>query len=134
MQSEPSRPPETQGAPCLAVLRCGACGNPTYPASAYGCQFCGAEPERGTVEDLPARGTLRNYVTVHAPLVPGMPPPFVVGEVDFAPGIREEVLLDVASESELVPGMTVQGVIRRDAPCGDRYPLRFAPATGEVQR
>ena len=31
--------------------------------------YFGAEPERGTVEQMPARGTLRNYVTVHAPLV-----------------------------------------------------------------
>jgi uncharacterized OB-fold protein len=83
---------------------------------------------------MPARGTLRNYVTVHAPLVRDMPPPFVVGEVDFAEGIREEVLLDVVSEAELAPGMTVQGVIRADAPCGDRYPLRFVPASQEVQR
>ncbi|WP_035884817.1 Zn-ribbon domain-containing OB-fold protein [Cupriavidus metallidurans] len=134
MQTAESRSPETQAAPSLAVLRCGACGKPTYPASAYGCQYCGAEPERGTVEQMPARGTLRNYVTVHAPLVRDMPPPFVVGEVDFAEGIREEVLLDVASETELAPGMTVQGVIRADAPCGDRYPLHFVPASKEVQR
>ncbi|AOY94476.1 hypothetical protein BKK79_21245 [Cupriavidus sp. USMAA2-4] len=134
MQTAESRSPETQGAPSLAVLRCGACGKPTYPATAYGCQYCGADPERGTVEQMSTWGRLRNYVTVHAPLVRDMPPPFVVGEVEFAEGIREEVLLDVASEAELAPGMMVQGVLRTDAAGGDRYPLRFAPAGEEVQR
>ena len=134
MQTAESRSPETQGAPFLAVLRCGSCGKLTYPASAYGCQYCGAEPERGMVEQVPSLGTLRNYVTVHAPLVRDMPPPFVVGEVEFAEGMREEVLLDVTSESELAPGMTVMGVIRTDAACSDRYPLCFAPASQEVQQ
>jgi uncharacterized OB-fold protein len=86
------------------------------------------------VEQVPSLGTLRNYVTVHAPLVRDMPPPFVVGEVEFAEGMREEVLLDVTSESELAPGMTVMGVIRTDAACSDRYPLCFAPASQEVQQ
>ncbi|MCY1214649.1 hypothetical protein D9M68_602380 [compost metagenome] len=124
--------PDVHDLPFLAVLRCGRCQGMTFPALAYGCRHCGAEPKDGATEQIPARGTLRNYVTVHADLVRDVAVPFVVGEVDFGQGIREEVLLEVSGEAELVPGMTVRGILRTSAPGTERFPLRFVPVPEEV--
>ncbi|MNT99637.1 hypothetical protein D3C72_2425380 [compost metagenome] len=55
-----------------------------------------------------------------------------MGEVDFGQGIREEVLLEVSGEAELVPGMTVRGILRTSAPGTERFPLRFVPVPEEV--
>ncbi|MBZ5794658.1 hypothetical protein K8353_31525 [Burkholderia contaminans] len=118
-------------APSLAVLRCGSCHRATYPSSVYGCSYCGAEPERGSMEYIPACGTLRNFVTIYAPLVNAMPAPFVVGQVDFENGISEEVLIDVENEDELTFGMQLHGVLRNDEQ-NEHYPLRFVPVAQEA--
>lgn len=124
--------PDAHDLPRLAVLRCGHCRGMTLPASAYGCRHCGAEPKDGATEEIAARGTLRNYVTVYADLVRDVAAPFVVGEVEFGQDLCEEVLLQVADEAELVPGMIVRGVLRADAPGTGRFPLRFVPVREEV--
>ena len=126
MQVSDDHDPGADGVPTLDVLRCGLCHRLTYPSTAYGCRHCGAAPDSGITEAIPARGVLRNFVTVHADLVRDPKAPFVIGEVEFADGVIEEVLLEVDSETDLATGVTVSGVSRPNAPAGDRYPLRFA--------
>lgn len=50
---------------------------------------------------------LLNFVTVHAELVPGLAPPYVIGEVEICPGLVEEVRLTTADENALEIGMPV---------------------------
>lgn len=75
----------------LLFGRCGSCEALTFPANAYGCRVCGA-PDLQPV-DREATGTLIAAVTLHADLIPGLPAPQVVGDVELAPGIVEEVLI-----------------------------------------
>lgn len=120
---------EPDGTLSLRFLRCGRCAELTFPANSYGCAKCGAPADSGELVARPARGVLLEYVTVHAPLVKGMEPPFVVGDVALAPGVVEEVVLAVDDEAALAPGIEVVGLAWPDAD-GQRYECRFAPATG----
>jgi uncharacterized OB-fold protein len=96
------------------LAHCAGCGAFTFPANAYGCRQCGATPLEAVA--LPQTPVLRNFITVHGDVAPGLTPPFVVGEVELAPGVVEEALLAVNDESQLRPGMpldtlfTEQGV------------------------
>lgn len=94
-------------APILQIARCDRCQGYSYPPNVPGCRHCGAPPADlslvACVKPLP----LRNFVTVHAELVPGLRPPYVIGEVEIAPGLFEEVMLTVEDEAVLQVGMPV---------------------------
>lgn len=92
----------------LAVARCDACGGFSYPTDVPGCRVCGAEPSHLHAEACRTPLVLKNFVTIHAPLVQGLPLPSVIGEVELAPGLVEEARIDVESESALHPGMLVE--------------------------
>ncbi|MGO4391217.1 hypothetical protein AB4Z46_07660 [Variovorax sp. M-6] len=91
----------------LQAARCTRCGGHSFPAHVPGCRHCGAT--RGELEEVDCMGAvrLRNFVTVHAPLAPGLEVPCVIGEVALCPGVVEEVLLDVANEDRLTLGMAI---------------------------
>lgn len=110
------------GAPRLLLARCRACEALTFPANAYGCSRCGA-PDLETIE-REAAGTLVACVTLHADLIAGLPAPQVVGDVELAPGIIEEVLIGGA---EPTPGVTLTGYAH---PLEDgHFELRFRAAS-----
>jgi uncharacterized OB-fold protein len=111
------------GEPRLLFGRCGACELLTFPANAYGCSRCGAAVS--TPVEREAAGVLLAAVTLHADLVAGLPAPQVVGEVEIAPGIVEEVLIE-GGDGLLSPGMTMIGVAH---PLEDGlFDLRFRAA------
>lgn len=110
----------------LLFLQCGQCAELSFPAGAYGCRHCGAPADAGSVVRRPGQARLRRAVTVHQNLSPALAAPYVVGELELAPGIVEEAVLDVADEQGLVPGMALRAVAR-DAGEG-RYACRFVPA------
>lgn len=114
--------------PQLLLGHCQACGAWNYPAQSWGCRVCGAPAHALQARPAPGPAVLRNLVTVHAELVPGLPVPCVVGEVALAPGLVEEALLDVADESALVPGAVLEP--RHLGEAGGVSPWRFAPAAG----
>ena len=60
---------------------------------------------------------------MHAELAPGLPVPCVIGEVELAPGVVEEAVIDVASEDVLSPGGTLRAVHAANA----ALPWRFVP-------
>lgn len=94
-----------EGAPTLRAARCGRCGGHSFPAHVPGCRHCGAAPEALEAIDCMQAVALRNAVTVHAPLAPGLAVPCVIGEVELCPGVIEEVLIDVSDEAQLTLGM-----------------------------
>jgi uncharacterized OB-fold protein len=104
--------PSSAGISCtsISLLRCLICEQLTYPAAAYGCSRCGAARENGEEVLMPARGELLNWVTVFVDLVPGLKAPYVVGEVRIAPGVVEEVVIDVASEADLSVGQQMVAI------------------------
>lgn len=93
--------------PVLLFGRCRSCRALTFPANAYGCSACGADG-LDTVE-RPAEGTLKAVVTLKAAVLPGLAVPQVIGDVEIAPGITEEVLIE-GDEAGLAPGMVLTGV------------------------
>jgi uncharacterized OB-fold protein len=111
------------GSPRLLFGRCLACEALTFPANAYGCARCGSASLE--IVERPAAGTLVACVTLHADLIAGLPAPQVVGDVEIAPGIVEEVLIQ-GEQDTLVPGMTLAGVVH---PLEDgAFDLRFRVA------
>lgn len=118
-----SSTPETE---TLLLALCNACGAHSFPAQVPGCRVCGAAPS--LLQFVPAVQPLRllNFVTVHSELLPGLPVPCVVGEVQLAPGVVEEALID-ADEAGLSLGMAVQPVRRQD---GDVQRWVFRPVAG----
>lgn len=111
--------------PQLRLGHCQACGAWNYPAESWGCRVCGASAESLRSEPLPGSAILRNAVTVHAELSPGLPVPCVVGEIELAPGLIEEALLDVADESAVALGAVVEP--RHLGEAGGASPWRFVP-------
>lgn len=91
----------------LQVAQCHRCGGYSYPVESPGCRVCGAEAQALKPVDHPGPFKLRNFITIYAELVPGLKPPYVIGEVELCPGLREEVLLTVADESELELNMSL---------------------------
>jgi uncharacterized OB-fold protein len=106
----------------LLFGRCPRCAALTFPATAYGCSACGAAPL--AVEERDGEGVLQAVVTLHAAVMPGLPVPQAIGDVEIAPGIIEEVLLEGAGE-DYAPGMRV--VARAHALEDDFFDCRFAP-------
>ena len=107
----------------LLLGRCPACDAWNFPANSWGCRACGAPGETLRPQAAPAAPVLRNAVTLHAELAPGLPVPCVIGEVELAPGVIEEALIDVASEADLAPG----AVLRAVHTAGAALPWRFVP-------
>lgn len=117
--------PET---PALLLGHCQVCGAWNFPAESWGCRACGAGRNHLQAMPPPGPAILRNAVTVHAELSPGLPVPCIVGEVELAPGVIEEALLQVASEADVAPGMVLEPVHLGDA--GGISPWRFVPVQG----
>lgn len=114
----------------LQLAHCGACGGYSFPAQSYGCRVCGAAAERLSAVPCPMAPRLRNAVTVHAELIAGLPVPCVIGEVELAPGVVEEALIDAADESQLSLGMALQA--RAGVDEQGRVRWRFVPANREA--
>ena len=114
--------------PVLQLAHCTECGAWTFPADAHGCRRCGAAPERLRSEPCPGPPRLRNAITLHAALHPDLPAPCVIGEVELAPGVVEEAVIDVADEARVEPGMALEAVAEALPTGGWRW--RFVPQGG----
>ncbi|MFW8565595.1 Zn-ribbon domain-containing OB-fold protein [Orrella sp. 11846] len=95
----------------LKIAHCSKCKTYTLPANAYGCRACGAESNLLEAVDLPMSPKLVNFVTLHVALSPELDAPCVIGEIELAPGVIEEAVIDVADEVELKIGMTVSPLL-----------------------
>jgi uncharacterized OB-fold protein len=105
------------------LAHCRRCATYTFPSNAWGCRECGAD----TLDKVPMPQTpiLRNFITLHGDVVPGLAPPVVVGEVELAPGVVEEALIAVVDESQLKLDMPMQAI--GADPTDTQRGLRFRP-------
>lgn len=110
----------------LLLAHCRNCGAWTFPAEAWGCRVCGAPPDRLEARTPPQAPVLRQAVTVHAELAPGLPVPCLIGEVELAPGVIEEALIEAADGVDLAPGLPLRAV--PSAAAEGRSGWRFVPA------
>ncbi|GGW20853.1 DNA-binding protein [Streptomyces capoamus] len=69
----------------LLIQRCTACGTPRHPWLP-GCNACGS-PDWDTVE-ASGEGTVHSYVVLHHPPFPAFDPPYAVGLIELAEGVR----------------------------------------------
>ncbi|WP_426364927.1 bifunctional MaoC family dehydratase N-terminal/OB-fold nucleic acid binding domain-containing protein [Streptomyces sp. E-08] len=69
----------------LLIQRCGDCATPRFPWLP-GCADCGSR-EWDTVEASGA-GTVFSYVVMHHPSFPAFDPPYAVGLIELAEGVR----------------------------------------------
>ncbi len=115
--------------PVLKLAHCGACGTFSFPADIHACRRCGAPREQLEARPCPAAPRLRNAVTLHVALHPDLPTPCVIGEVELAPGVVEEALLDLPDESAAVLGIALQPLAQTLENGAVRW--RFAPQPQE---
>ncbi|MDM0025258.1 hypothetical protein [Variovorax saccharolyticus] len=116
----------------LQAARCTRCQGHSFPAQVPGCRHCGAPRDQLEAVDCRAAVALRNFVTVHAPLAPGLPVPSVIGEVELCPGVVEEVLIDVPGEAHLSLGMPLMPAWSDAVPGGAWVFRPSESAVGEV--
>jgi len=109
----------------LQLARCSRCGHHSFPSAIYSCSHCGAEAAALQAITPPNAPRLLNFVTVHAELAPGLPVPCVIGEVQLAPDLVEEALIEAVSEEALQSGMALQA---RAIESGATVSWRFVPA------
>ncbi|MER5385298.1 bifunctional MaoC family dehydratase N-terminal/OB-fold nucleic acid binding domain-containing protein [Streptomyces sp. NPDC002688] len=69
----------------LLIQRCTACGTLRFPWLP-GCGACGS-PDWDTVESC-GEGTVYSYVVMHHPPFPAFDPPYAVGLIELAEGVR----------------------------------------------
>jgi uncharacterized OB-fold protein len=87
---EPGRPPSLHG------RRCSACGYVFFPPHDFGCESCGALPERVESMALAGAGVLRSVAVVHRHGGSSIQAPFSVGEIalDDGPMVRAVLVGD----------------------------------------
>ncbi len=121
--------------PMLNGGYCRACGYVFFPPQNYGCESCGASPEKLEPKSLKGEGVLSSFATVNLHQGKGIEPPFTVGVIvlDDGPAIR--AVLTHKSGQGLKIGDRMRAVIvaaaddERGAPANE---LRFAKQ--ETQR
>ncbi|MET9547495.1 bifunctional MaoC family dehydratase N-terminal/OB-fold nucleic acid binding domain-containing protein [Streptomyces sp. NPDC006627] len=69
----------------LLIQRCVGCAEPRFPWLP-GCNACGS-PDWDTVE-ASGEGTVYSYVVMHHPPFPAFDPPYAVGLIELAEGVR----------------------------------------------
>ena len=94
----------------LLAVRCRECTATSFPATVHGCRRCGADTSALEAVELGGAGILKNFVTLHRDVMAGFPPPAIIGEVEIAPGVVEEVHLLETDEALLARGAIVQAV------------------------
>lgn len=69
---------------------CRACGYVFFPPQSYGCEVCGAGPEKLEPKSLRGEGVLSSFATVNLHQDKGIETPFTVGVIvlDDGPAIR----------------------------------------------
>jgi uncharacterized OB-fold protein len=123
--ADDSSPPALNGARCLS------CGYVFFPPHRYGCEACGAPPDRIEPIALAGNGTLRSFATVHFHQGHGIEAPFTVGSIilDDGPAIR--ALLTCRTDEGLHPGDRVRSVLvaqGKDSEGNETFELRFEKA------
>jgi len=115
--------------PTLNGGHCRACGYVFFPPQNYGCESCGAPPEKLEPKSLKGEGVLSSFATVNLHLGKGIEPPFTVGVIvlDDGPAIR--AVLTHKTDQGLKIGDRMRAVVVAGADDDSGAPaneLRFA--------
>jgi uncharacterized OB-fold protein len=97
--------------PALTCGKCRACGYVFFPPQRYGCESCGAPPEKLETAELRGCGRLHSYATVHLHQGKDIEAPFTVGLIvlDGGPAIR--ALLTNRTDEGLAIGDRMKSVL-----------------------
>jgi uncharacterized OB-fold protein len=103
--------PDSSNHPFLNGGRCRACGYVFFPPQRYGCEACGAPPEKLDPTQLSGCGRLHSYATVHLYQGKDLEAPFTVGLIvlDDGPAIRS--LLTKPTDAGLAIGDRMASVL-----------------------
>ena len=119
--------------PTLQLARCTRCDAYSFPVDSPGCRCCGAPADALQPAPLPHAPRLRNVITLHAELVPGLPVPCVIGEVELAPGVIEEARIAVPDEAQARLGMELRPVAITADGGGVRWQFEPDPASDDTR-
>lgn len=123
--------PHSAGIPSLNCGKCRVCGYVFFPPQRYGCESCGAPPEKLDAVQLLGRGRLHSYATVHLHQGRDIEAPFTIGLIvlDDGPAIRS--LLTERTDAGLAIGDRMASVLvaaGADPEGNEIVELRFARA------
>lgn len=118
-----AQPASDTGTLQLLFKRCPACDTLAFPPGLPACAVCGTPLTDTPAEPHDAPCILREFVTVHAPLVPDLPVPVVIGEIEVTPGVFRQGVVNVANEDQLSLGQPLRPVASA--------PAAFAPCVFE---
>jgi uncharacterized protein len=123
--------PDDADNPSLNGGRCRACGYVFFPPQRYGCESCGASPDKLDAVRLSGRGKLHSYATVHLHQGKDTEAPFTVGLIvlDDGPAIRS--MLTDHTDAGLFVGDSMKSVLvaaGNDPEGNEMVELRFAKA------
>ncbi|MFJ5032068.1 bifunctional MaoC family dehydratase N-terminal/OB-fold nucleic acid binding domain-containing protein [Streptomyces sp. NPDC088560] len=100
----------------LLIQRCADCGTLRHPWLP-GCNACGC-PEWDTVE-ASGEGTVHSYVVMHHPPFPAFDPPYAVGLIQLAEGVRMVSNVVGVPYDKVRIGLPVRVEFRRYEDAGD---------------
>jgi uncharacterized OB-fold protein len=115
--------------PSLDGRRCRDCGYVFFPPHAFGCEVCGALPERTEPLKLAGAGVLRSFVVVHRHGGGDLESPLTVGEIALDAGPMVRAVLQ--AHPQLAIGDRMRAVLWPAASSGaseEKIELRFERA------
>jgi uncharacterized OB-fold protein len=123
--------PDDADNPSLNGGKCRACGYVFFPPQRYGCESCGASPDKLDTVQLKGTGKLHSYATVHLHQGKDIEAPFTVGLIvlDDGPAIRS--MLTNRTDAGLSVGDIMKSVLvaaGSDPEGNEMVELRFAKA------
>jgi len=123
--------PDSTGNPSLNGGKCRACGYVFFPPQRYGCESCGAPPEKLEAVQLGGRGRLHSYATVHLYQGRDIEAPFTIGLIVLDDGPAISSTLTNRTDEGLAIGDRMKSVLvaaGTDPQGNEMFELRFAKA------
>ena len=123
--------PDSAENPSLNGGICRACGYVFFPPQRYGCESCGAPPEKLEPVQLRGRGRLHSYATVHLHMGTDIKAPFTIGLIVLDDGPAISSTLTNPTDEGLAIGDRMKSVLvaaGTDQAGNEMVELRFAKA------
>jgi len=103
--------PDSTDNPSLNGGKCRACGYVFFPPQRYGCESCGAPPEKLDAVQLAGRGRLHSYATVHLHQGKDIEAPFTIGLIVLDDGLAIRSVLINRTDAGLAIGDRMSSVL-----------------------
>lgn len=102
-----SLPGDLETVPSLNGRYCKECGHVTFPPQDFGCEKCGAGPEKLELKILQGRGVLLRSATAYDKGNPA----FVVASIKLVDGPVIEGIMNCEVDAELKVGLPVEALL-----------------------